>query len=76
MNSISKIVNDILAEVKTAKLTDLAARQIVKEASAHPTARTTLGEGLQKLAVELRSGSTDVTVDDVKAFLDGVANAR
>jgi len=73
--SLAKIVDDILAEVKTAKLTDLAAQQIVKEAAAHSTARTTLGQGLQKLAEALRSGATDVTVDDVKAFLAEVKNA-
>jgi len=73
--SIAKIVTDIMADVKTAKLTDLAAQQIVKEAAAHPVARTSLGQGLQKLAELLRSETTDVTVDDVKVFLDGVKNA-
>lgn len=70
--SLAKIANDILAEAKAAKLTELATRQIVKKAAARPAAHTELGRELQKLAEALRTNTVGVTVDDVKAFLMGV----
>lgn len=71
--SIGKIAQEVLDEVKAGKLTKLAEHVIVEDAEKTASARTPLGRAALKLAALLRSRTgTDVTVDELKQFVDGV----
>jgi len=69
--SIGTLSEEVLQEVKSAKLTKLAQHQLVKEAAMKPTIQTNIGKALIKLADDLRSNSGGITVKDVEDFLNG-----
>lgn len=73
--SIGKLAEDVLSKVKSDKLTKLAQHKLVREISAHPAAKTKVGQALKKLAAILRSKSDDVTVAEVEGFLKEVEDA-
>lgn len=74
--SIGKIAEQILAEVKQGALTKIAQHDVVKEASQRPHRRTAVGQQLAKLAEDLRAASADVTVEDVRNFLEEAGHAN
>ena len=73
--SIGQIATSILDEVKANKLIKLAQQTIIKEAAHRPEPTTDVGKLLHKLAEEVRSGNVDVSVADVKQFVEGLKNA-
>ncbi len=73
--SIGQIAASILDEVKANKLIKLAQHTIIKEATQRPMPTTDVGKLLHKLAEEVRSGHTEVSVADVKQFVEGLKNA-
>jgi hypothetical protein len=73
--SIGEIAEQVLEEVRSSKLTKLAQHEILKEAQAKPVVRTEVGKLLMKLAEEVKSGSADITTEDLETFLSGVSNA-
>jgi hypothetical protein len=74
--SIGLLAEEILDEVKNAKLTKLAEHQMIKEACEHRPPQTELGKQLVKLSVELRAQAGEVTVDDLQKFVDGGVHAQ
>jgi len=73
--SIGEIAEQVLAEVRSSKLTKLAQHRILKEAQAMPVVRTEVGKLLMKLSEDVKSCSTDITTDDLETFLSGVSDA-
>jgi len=73
--SIGKIAEEIVETVKQNGLLKIAQYQIVKEASQHPNPKTEIGKLLFKAAEDLRSKSADVSVAEVKDFLNEVGHA-
>ena len=73
--SIGEIAEQVLAEVRSSKLTKLAQHEILKEAQATPVVRTEVGKLLMKLSEDMRSVSADITTDDLETFLSGVSDA-
>lgn len=73
--SIGEIAEQVLDEVRSSKLTKLAQHKVLKEAGSKPIIRTEVGKLLLKLAEEVRHGSTDITAEDLDAFLSGVGDA-
>ena len=73
--SIAKLADAVLAEVKVSKLTELATHQIIKEASVRSVARTTMGKLLQKVAESVRAEDSDISIDEIRNFIEGVGNA-
>lgn len=76
IGSIGTLTEEILQEVRSAKLTKLAEHQMIKEACEKRPPRTELGKQLLKLASELRSMGDEVTVDDLQKFVDGGVHAQ
>lgn len=76
IGSIGTLTEEILQEVRSAKLTKLAEHQMIKEACESKPPRTELGRQLLKLAEELRSTGDEISVDDLQKFVDGGAHAR
>jgi len=71
--SIGNIAEEILAEVKAGKLTKVAEHVILEEAEKKAVARTDLGRAALKLAAELRTNAgSDVSVEDLRQFVDGI----
>jgi proline dehydrogenase len=69
--SIGLLAEEILDEVKNAKLTKLAEHQMIREACEHRPPQTELGKQLVKLAADLRTQSDEVSVDDLQRFVGG-----
>ena len=70
---IGQLADELIREVKAGKLVKLAEHKILKEAESKATARTELGNALLKLAAALRGkSSSQVTMEDLKAFLSGI----
>jgi proline dehydrogenase len=74
--SIGTLTEEILHEVRSAKLTKLAEHQMIKEACEKRPPTTELGKQLLKLATELRAMGDEITVDDLQKFVDGGAHAQ
>jgi hypothetical protein len=71
--SIGTLAEQVLEEVRGAKLTKLAEHTIIKDAAENPPVRTALGKELLKIADSLRSaaaGNDDVTVADLQEFVN------
>jgi hypothetical protein len=71
--SIGNLAEQVLQEVRGAKLTKLAERNIIKDAAENPPAQTALGKELVKVAASLRASaaeSDDVTVAEVQEFVN------
>ena len=75
IGQIGQIAEKIVDEVRQNALIKVAQHEVVKEASKRPNPKTEIGKALYKLAEEVRKGSVDVTVDDVKNFLAEVGHA-
>lgn len=73
--SIGKIAEELLSDVKSNKLIKLAQQTIIKEATVRPAPTTDVGKLLHKLAEEVRSGRVEVSIADVKQFVEGLKNA-
>jgi hypothetical protein len=73
--SIGEIAEQVVAEVRSSKLTKLAQHQTLKEAQSQPVVRTSVGKLLMKLAEDVKHGSTDITTEDLESFLSGVSDA-
>ncbi len=69
--SLGALAEEILAEVEAEKLAKTAAAE--KVAAAPPPTNTELGGLLYKFASELRAEPSEVTYDDLSAFLKGNA---
>jgi len=74
--SIGTLADEVLQEVRSAKLTKLAEHQMIKEACEHPPLKSPLAQQLVKVAAELREQRDEITVADLQQFVDGGANAR
>lgn len=73
VGSIGRIAEEVLQEVKNGKLVKLAEHVIVEEAEKKASAQTPLGRAALKLAAVIRSNaSSDVTVDELRQFVDGI----
>ena len=73
--SIGQLAQQVLDEVKANKLIKLAQQTIIKETTQHPAMVTDVGKLLHKLGEEVRSGRADISVDDVKKFVEGLKHA-
>lgn len=73
--SIGELAEQVLQEVKSEKIVKLAQHRILKEAQAKPVMHTKVGKTLMKLAADLRSEPTDLTVSDVENFVNEAGNA-
>lgn len=71
--SIGQLAEQVVAEVKAGALTKLAEHEILNEVETRNAAQTDLGKAMLKLATALRGkASSDVTVDDLKSFIEGL----
>ena len=70
-SSIETLAEEVLQEVKSAKLTKLAQHQFVKESAKKPNITTNIGKALVKLAEDLRSNSGSITAKDLEDFVNG-----
>lgn len=73
--SIGDIAEQVLEEVRSAKLTKLAQHHILKEAETKPAVQTEIGKFLLKLSEEIRNDTLDITTQDLENFLNGVKHA-
>lgn len=73
--SIGTLAEEIVESVKQNALIKIAQHEVVKEASQNSVPKTEIGKLLLKVASDLRRESEDVTVADVKSFLDEVGHA-
>ncbi len=70
LDSLSKLADEVLAEVDAAEFTKKAEREIVKTASALPT--TDLGQLLHKVAeAVLNDSGAEISYNDLNAFIGG-----
>lgn len=69
---IGQIAEEVLQEVKDGKLVKLAEHVIVEDAEKKAAARTPLGRAALKLAAVIRSASSDVTINELKQFVDRI----
>lgn len=74
--SIGMLAEEILHEVRSAKLTKQAEQQMIKEACEKRAPRTELSAQLTKLAADVRMLTSEVTVDELQRFVNGETHAR
>ena len=68
--SIGILAEQVLQEVKKGSLVKLAEYRMVKQAVEKPTAQHPFAKALLKLAEDLRRKTTDVSVGELKEFLE------
>jgi len=68
--SIGKLAEQVLEEVKKGSLVKLAEYRLVKEAMEKPTGQHPFARALLKLAETLRRKNEDVSVGDLKEFME------
>lgn len=69
--SFSSIADEILAEASSAQRVKQAELAAVRAAT--PRVSSEVGELLYKAAADLRSTPADITMDDLRAFINGGA---
>jgi predicted ATP-dependent protease len=67
---IGELAKEVLEKVRREQMTKLAQHQIVKTAGAAPKGNTELTLQLVKLAEMLKQAEDDVTVADLKRFIE------
>jgi len=72
--TIGNIAEEVLEEVRGAKLTKLAQAKTVDADSRRPNMRTEVGKAMYKVAQDLRNAAEPITVGEVEEFV-GAAHA-